>query len=75
MMMRGVRVVSDDQECLVNFSMSGCFDIYMFSPMRFSVSIPWFNGFWSFPRYAGPFYSTAKEFLFIDRKFLAENQL
>ena len=63
MMMRGVRVVSDDQECLVNFSMSGCFDIYMFSPMRFSVSIPWFNGFWSFPRYAGPFfYSAAKEF-------------
>ena len=56
MMLRGVRVVSDDQECLVNFSMSGCFDIYMFSPMRFSVSIPWFNGFWSFPRYAGPFF-------------------
>ena len=55
-MLRGVRVVSDDQECLVNFSMSGCFDIYMFSPMRFSVSIPWFNGFWSFPRYAGPFF-------------------
>ena len=76
MMLRGVRVVSDDQECLVNFSMSGCFDIYMFSPMRFSVSIPWFNGFWSFPQYVGPFFflSAAKE-LFIGRVFCAEVQL
>ena len=75
MMLRGVRVVSDDHECLVNFSMSGCFDIYMFSPMRFSVSIPWFNGFWSFPRYAGPFLFRRQRVLFIDRMFLADNLL
>ena len=75
-MLMMVRLVSDDQECLVNFSMSGYFDIYMCYPIQFSVSIPWFNGFWSFPQYVGPFFflSAAKE-LFIDRMFRAEVQL
>ena len=75
MMLRGVRVVSDDQECLVNFSMSG--------PLMFTCVIQSndqcrFRGsmvFGHFRDMPGRFLFRRQRVLFIDRMFLADNLL